>query len=420
MKNKKNVLIIILIVILFGVTLFSINLTNKNKNIKNNKEIVLKNTLNITKGGTYNLTGTIKDGYIKVKSNEAVYLVLNNVSITNSKGPAIIIEDAPATTIVLKDGSNNTLVDGNNYNDLTLDGCINAQDDLLIKGNGVLNIKSNFKRGIAAKDNLVIDGGTYKIDAKEEGIKVNDNFDLINGNIDITSGLEGIKVSNKKDLKIGNVKIDNGTIKVKALDKGISARNEIVINNGTIDIETNRSGIKSKNITINNGNININAIENGIAASGTKVFNKTENKYYHENDALLNINNGNIVVLSGKDGVKVNGTGTMNDGYIEIYTNYGLKSSCLDQDIAFNINGGTLLAFGYNNKIKMPNDTSKQKSYIYKFNKTNEPGKLSIMYDNKEIVSTDIKNKYQYMIISDKRIINDSKSIIKIDDVKIN
>ena len=423
MKIKKilTILFIVIAICIIVIMCLKINKTNKIENISNEKdEIAITKTFNITKGGKYNLTGQIEDGYIYINSNEAVYLVLNNLNIKNTSGPAIIIENSPATTIILNENSINRLEDGETYKDIQLDGCINSQDDLLIKGNGKLIINSN-KRGIVAKDKLIIDGGNYQITSKEEGIKANDTFEFLNGNLEINSELEGIKVSNKKDRNIGDFKIDNGNIKISSVDKGISTRNKIIINNGNVDINSKRTGIKSKNIEINNGNINILALENGIAASGTKVFNDLENKYYHENDAFLTINNGKILVDSGKDGVKINGIGNMNEGYLEIYTNYGLKSSCLDQDVEFNINGGTLLAFGYNNKIKMPSQTSKQKSYIYKSEKTNTSEELK-MYDknNLNFVNTTIKKPYQYIIISDKNIKRIEEIIIQIDNEKIN
>lgn len=422
MKAKKILTILLTTIAISIIIIMSLNINkiNKIENSNNEKNIInITKTFNITKGGKYNLTGQIEDGHIYINSNEAVYIVLNNLNIKNTSGPAIIIENAPATTIILNENSVNTLEDGETYKDVNLDGCINSQDDLLIKGNGKLIINSN-KRGISAKDKLIIDGGNYQINSKEEGIKANDVFDFLDGNLEIKSELEGIKVSNKKNTNIGDFKIENGNIKIDSVDKGISTRSKIIINNGEININSKRTGIKSKNVEINNGKINILALENGIVASGTKVFNSLENKYYHKNDAFLTINNGKIIIDSGKDGVKINGKGNMNEGYLEIYTNYGLKSSCIDQDIEFNINGGTLLAFGYNNKIKIPNQTSKQKTYIYKSEKTNNSKELKIKdINNVNIINTTIKKPYQYIIISDKNIKNLEETIIQIDNQKI-
>ena len=418
MKYRKYLLGIIIIVVVFLIILISTEIIKENKNnIEKIKEegINLNKTLNITKGGTYKLKGTIEDGHIYIKSNEAVRIIFEGVNITNSNGPAIIIEDAPATTIILADDTVNNLTDGNVYKNIEFDGCINAQDDLLIKGNGTLNINSISKRGIAAKDKLIIDGGNYKIKSKEEGIKVNEQFDILDGNIEIDSELEGIKVSNKKDKKIGTLKVDNVELKINTLEKGISCRNKIILNNGNIDINAKRTGLKSKNIEINGGKLNIVAFENGIVASGTKIYDSIENKYYHENDAFLTINNGLIQISSEKDGVKINGIGNMNNGYLEIYTNYGLKSSCLDQDVAFNMNGGTLLAFGYNNKLKKPDQDSKQQTYIYKFDQTNDKGHLEMFNQDKLILNLEIKNKYQYIMVSTPNIKDKQDIVVKVD-----
>ncbi len=50
--------------------------------------------VNITKAGVYNLKGTLKNGTIKVSTNDNVKLVLNGVTITSNSGPAINIVKA--------------------------------------------------------------------------------------------------------------------------------------------------------------------------------------------------------------------------------------------------------------------------------------------------------------------------------------
>lgn len=70
------------------------------------------NTISITAGGTYILSGNYK-GQIKINANEeTVNLVLDNVSITNDSSSAIYIEQAKKVITTLAEGTKNSLSDG--------------------------------------------------------------------------------------------------------------------------------------------------------------------------------------------------------------------------------------------------------------------------------------------------------------------
>ena len=71
----------------------------------------------ITGPGTYEITGTLNNGYVRVDSpaDGLVSLILNNASITNSTNSPLQIEDADEAEIVLAPGSTNQLTDGSNY-----------------------------------------------------------------------------------------------------------------------------------------------------------------------------------------------------------------------------------------------------------------------------------------------------------------
>jgi hypothetical protein len=68
----------------------------------------------ISAAGNYQLSGVLSDGKIVVNAGDdaLVRLILDDVDIYNSDGPAIYIADAKKTIIVLSKGSNNTLKDG--------------------------------------------------------------------------------------------------------------------------------------------------------------------------------------------------------------------------------------------------------------------------------------------------------------------
>jgi len=94
---KKRIIIIIIAILItvLGVTLVSYfyfkGKGNTNTNTTNTNEITLKESYEITKGGTYTFTGSIKDGSITVNTPDGVKIILNSVEINNTKGPAINI-----------------------------------------------------------------------------------------------------------------------------------------------------------------------------------------------------------------------------------------------------------------------------------------------------------------------------------------
>ena len=193
MKDKKILIIVVLLLVLIGLIIIAVapfgnngtTTTTKQETVENlelkiedenasnlqGTDIVLTESLTITSQGTYNLSGTIENGSITVNvgDDDKVILVLNNVSITNSNGPAIYVENADKVTIVLKEGSTNNLTDGGTSEEI--DGCIYSKDDLVISGKGTLNVVANNADGIVSKDDLKIIEGIINVNANDDGIR---------------------------------------------------------------------------------------------------------------------------------------------------------------------------------------------------------------------------------------------------------
>ena len=96
-------------------------------------EITLTKSIKITKGGVYTLTGEIKDGLILIDTDDNVKLILNNVSVTNTLGPAIYVANADNVEIETLKGTINTFTDGSSYNfdDEDANATIFSHDDLI-------------------------------------------------------------------------------------------------------------------------------------------------------------------------------------------------------------------------------------------------------------------------------------------------
>lgn len=198
---------------------------------------VRDNVIYISEGGDFEVSGVLADGMILVNSEEKVKLRLSGASITNSSGPAIYFENAEKGFITITEGTENYLADAAEYDVDDADAALFSNDDLEIKGAGVLVVDGNYKHGIASDDDLVIKNGDITVTSYEHGIKVNDTLE-----------------------------ISGGSIKINAeTGKGMKAKKELIIDDGVIDIVTTDEGIESKGIlTINGGDINIKAGDDGI------------------------------------------------------------------------------------------------------------------------------------------------------------
>lgn len=379
MKRKTIYTIIILLLVIFCLLYYfkgkkkddntlkdisiSVNDIYDDINWSSYKEEVytLSESINITDEGIYHLTGVIDDGLISINCNSNVKLILDNVSITNSKGPAIYVKNAKNVVIELSDNSNNYLIDGSSYVGFDEDevGTIFSHDNLILQGNGFLEITSNNEDAIVTKDNLKIINGNYKITSKDDAIRGKDSVYIVNGVFDINASGDGIKSTNDSNSDKGFVLIEGGKFNiVSSLDgissknnlvikdgefniitgnssdndsskntwgkwknakssneesaKGIKSQNNLVIENGVFDIDSSDDAIHSNNyIGISNGEFNISSGDDGIHADSILIIDNgninISKSYEGIESSKITINNGNINIISSDDGINIAG-----------------------------------------------------------------------------------------------------------------
>ena len=117
----------------------------------------------ITSSGIYHFTGSLTNGAIVVNAGKdaVVKIILDNVTIQNSSGPAIACLEAEDLVIELV--GENTLEDGSSYSanyDEDTRGAIYSASDLTLQGTGTLNLTANLEDGIVSKDDLKFNSGT--------------------------------------------------------------------------------------------------------------------------------------------------------------------------------------------------------------------------------------------------------------------
>ena len=348
------------------------------------KYVFVEENITITEAGIYTLTGEINKT-VTVNTTGNVKLVLDNVTIKTSEGPAIIIEESENTLIYLSDNTINTLEDSSNYsyNDKDINSVIYSKDDLIFDGNGVLNVNSNYQDGIVSKDDLKIVNGTYNINSIDDGIRGKDSLYIINGNFNITSGGDSLKSTNDTDKEKGYILIENGNFNLESELDGLDAETKLLIKNGTFNIKagvgninsnnnwkkslnnvSSAKGIKSKdnliiengvftldtlddsihsnnNLGIKNGTFNITSSDDGIHADKEIIIDSgninIEKSYEGLEAAKIIINDGNIKVVSSDDGINVaggNDSSSMNRPGENNYSN--------NTDNILTINNGTI------------------------------------------------------------------------------
>ena len=359
-KRNKLILVSALGIVLAGLITgsyyLSRNNTSNNTAIKNDinwenansYDLTLTKSTSITKGGVYTITGTLEDGQLLIETNDDVKLILNNVTIKNTEGPAIYVKDANCTYIELV--GENTL---EGKVDEELDSVLLSKDDLYIEGDGSLKVISNID-GISSSDNLTINSGTFIIEAGDDAIKGKDSLVIVDGNFTITSNGDAIKTTNEDEL--GNLKIENGTFNITTNGDAITSINILEINNGEFTIKTKSSslsasqkGIKANNnIVINDGTFNLDMNDDGIHSNKDVTINKGTFTIASNDDAIhadgkLEINDGTFTI-NAHEGleatyVKVNG-GDINISASDDGINAGNKSN--DYDTTIEINGGNL------------------------------------------------------------------------------
>jgi spore coat protein CotH len=313
------------------------------------------NVISITKGGNYEISGTLEDGQIIVNADDAsVNLVLNGVNIKCYDSAPIYILDAEETTITLADGTDNYVTDSSSYviEDVESgepDAAVFSKDNLVIDGAGSLSVSANYNNGITSKDALTISGGNIVVNAVNDGIRGRDSIVVAGGTVAVTAGGDGMQSNNDEDATLGYILVGGGTLNITAGGDGIQAETDITISGGELTISS--GGGSANGNTTTGGNSFFGGMENtttsgdsckGIkAANGINITGGTINIDSADDavhsDNTMTIGGGSLSIASGDDGIHAESSLVVNEGTINITKCYeGLEAPTIT------VNGGDI------------------------------------------------------------------------------
>ncbi len=334
--------------------------------------------VNITESGEYVIEGTLMDGQIIVDvpdtDTKVVTLIFNGVNITCSDSAPVYVKSADKVVISLVEGTTNTLTDGTSYtyDDATEEepnACIFSKDDMVISGEGTLNVYGNFNNGIVSKDDLTITGGTINVTAVNNGIKGKDSIAIKTANITVNAGADALKSDNATDEGKGFILIEDGTFKLTSGEDAIQAETCMEIKGGTFDITTGEGATTTSwgnkddwakpgfgwgdgSSSSSSTETSIKAIKAGcdITISGGDFTISSEDDAIHSN-VTLEISGGTFNIESGDDGMHADNSLTINGGDITITQCYeGIEATYIyvndgdihieSEDDGFNAAGG--------------------------------------------------------------------------------
>lgn len=298
--------------------------------------------LTISGSGTYRLSGAF-DGTVVVASGEedAVQVILDGADIASSNGPALRIDSADEVTVLLAEGSENTLTDAVAYADTSTeaaDAALYSKADLTIAGSGSLAVEGQYLDAIHSTDGLVIDGAAITVQAADDGIVGKDYVALLSGTVQVTAAQDGVKSSHDEDLERGWLSVYGGDLRVAAGDDGVKAETTLAISGGTVTVTESTEGLEAYALEVTGGTTTVNASDDGVNASGGAAA--------AEGGQSITVTGGSLTITAEGDGLDSNGDAAISGGTVVVNGPEGDGNGAIDVAGSFTVTGGALAAAG--------------------------------------------------------------------------
>lgn len=376
----------------------SITVSGDNISIKGNGATSTGKTITISEAGSYQLSGSLEEGQIKINTDGEVKLILDQFSITNSKD-APIVNEKGTVQILLKENTENTVADRRSAKEDTdsgaeksgsktddtkagtdstdFDAAIYSEGDLLLGGQGSLTVEGGYEDGIHSKTALTMESGTYEITASHHGLNGKKTLTVKDGTYGITTVEDALHSK-------GDVSVENGKMTILAGDDALHADQTLTVKNGTIDIQKSNEGLEGITVNVEGGDISIQSSDDGINGAG-------ESEDGSAVDISVNISGGKVKIVPGGDGIDSNGNLNVSGGTIVVDGPSDGGNAPIDYDGTATITGGTVFASGNSGMFQGFDDNSSTQSSIIDYLDQNAKAGESITItdaNGKEIFSS--------------------------------
>lgn len=373
----------------------SITVSGDNISIKGNGATSTGKTITISEAGSYQLSGSLEEGQIKINTDGEVKLILDQFSITNSKD-APIVNEKGTVQILLKENTENKVADrrsakedtdsgaeksGSKTDDTNastdFDAAIYSEGDLLLGGQGSLTVEGGYEDGIHSKTALTMESGTYEITASHHGLNGKKTLTVKDGTYGITTVEDALHSK-------GDVSVENGKMTILAGDDALHADQTLTVKNGTIDIQKSNEGLEGITVNVEGGDISIQSSDDGINGAG-------ESEDGSAVDISVNISGGKVKIVPGGDGIDSNGNLNVSGGTIVVDGPSDGGNAPIDYDGTATITGGTVFASGNSGMFQGFDENSSTQSSIIDYLDQNAKAGESITItdaNGKEIFSS--------------------------------
>lgn len=393
-------------------------------------------------------SNTINDAaeyvYETAGADEPNAAIFSKADLSIYGGGALTVNGAYQDGIASKDG---LVIGGGSISVTAADDGIRGKDYVVVSG-GTLNVtaggdglKSNDDED-AARGYIQVSAGTLAITSGGDALSAQTDVIISGGDFTLTSG-GGSRAAIAADLSAKGIKgdasvvIDGGTFHVDAADDSIHSNGSITVNEGTLDLATgddglhadksltinggeitvtrSYEGLESAVISINDGTIHIAASDDGINAGGGNDGSAMmgpggrggPNPFAATGDYYLFINGGYISVDALGDGLDINGAIEMTAGTLLVNGPTEQMNGAIDYDAGFKISGGLLVAAGSSGMAMAPDQNSTQNTALIYLTATQPGGSLVHIQDSsgKEIITFMPARDFQSIAISSPELV---------------
>jgi len=346
----------------------------------------------------YELSGSSSNGYFKLYSTRKQQILLNGVSLTNTKGAAINNQSHKRTYVVVK--GTNTLADGDSYTETPEDedekAAFFSEGQLVFSGDGTLTVTAKGKAGITSDDYVrFMDAPVINVSSSAgHGVRGKEAIIVSDGTIDVNVSGTGKKGFSSDTLVYfgGGVTTIQTTGSAGEVDgeltgvAGIKADLRFVMDDGVLTITstgTGAKGISGDNVAyFNGGTVNVTASganygssssggmggfgpgmggwggqsssDNSVASKGVKfdgnlyvtggkVTVKSAKHEAIEAKGIISITGGEVYAYSSDDAINAAGDLTIEGGAVYAHST---GNDGLDANGNLYIKGGIVYALG--------------------------------------------------------------------------